>query len=221
MPIEDAINILKSPNSTFKKILDSKEGLKFPFLIVLVSGIIAGVNSYYYRLSSIAHMKATYAKMGLDISTLGHLMHEPNFINQIVRMIVLAPLSWILISFIIFIFSRLFKGKSSFKGILTVTGYVQVVSIIGGIISIIIVTGLNQLLLDGIILFVIEIWALVLLIIGVREANKFSTLRALGAVILPFVIFVIIIVGLVITVLLPAKTSALAGMGSISHPPVR
>ncbi len=43
MAIEYAINILKSPSSTFRKILDSKEGLKFPFLIVLVSGIIAGL----------------------------------------------------------------------------------------------------------------------------------------------------------------------------------
>lgn len=219
MAIEYAINILKSPSSTFRKILDSKEGLKFPFLIVLVSGIIAGVNSYYYKLSAIAHMKATYAKMGLDISTLGHLMHEPNLINQIARMIVLTLLSWILIGFIIFIFSRLFKGKSSFKGILTVTGYVQVVSIIGGIVSVVIFIGLNQLLLDGIIQFIIGIWALVILIIGVREANKFSTLRALGAVILPFIIFVVIIVGLVITVILKAGPSALAGMGSISHPP--
>lgn len=218
MAIEDAINILKSPNSTFRKILDSKEGLKFPFLIVLVSGIIAGVNSYYYKLSAIAHMKATYAKMGLDISTLGHLMHEPNLINQIARMIVLTLLSWILIGFIIFVFSRLFKGRSRFKGILTVTGYVQVVSIIGGIISVVIFIGLNQLMLDVIIQFIIGIWALVILIIGVREANKFSTLRALGAVILPFVIFVVIIVGLVI-VLLTAKTGTLAG--SISHPPVR
>lgn len=85
MAFEDIGNLLKSPGDTFKKILD-EGGLKIPLLIVLVSGLVGGVSSYYSRLRAIARMEEASGQMGVEASKLAPLMQEPSIVNEVGRM---------------------------------------------------------------------------------------------------------------------------------------
>ena len=86
-------------------------------------------------------------------------------------------------------------------------GYSQLPLILGGIAAIL--TGSVAPLLASLSMFIFAVWSFIVLVVGVREANQFSTLRALASVLIPVVVLVVIFV-----VLLLGVMAALLGMGA-------
>jgi hypothetical protein len=193
MSVENVRGVLKSPTRAFRDILASKEGLGIPLVIVVISGILGGISSYYQKLGASAEFQKVMEQSGsAAMSPLpGILIQEPTMASEVGRMIILAPLGWVIAGVFFLVVSKLLKGKAGYKDLLVVGGYAQAPMLAGGVLGI----GANLALPSLAILpsFLFGLWTLVLTIIGVREANGFSTVRAVIAVILPAVLLGIIV----------------------------
>ncbi len=100
-----------------------------------------------------------------------------------------ALIGWLIWSFITY-----FIGTKVFKGPQTEATYGQLLRCIGFSDSPLTLSILSFIpLVGGLISFVASIWALVAMIIAVRQALDFSTLRAVGTCIVGFIVLIIIL----------------------------
>ncbi len=211
MAVEDLIDVMKSPGEAFRRILTSEEGLALPLAIVLVNGMLSGISSYYQRLHAMEQMKQMFGDA--QPGTLP-FMQEPSFAGEVLRSLILAPMGWVIISALILVMAKILGGRAGAKGLLAVNGYAQVPLIIGGALGIVANVAMPSLAMLPAFLF--GLWSLAVLIIGVREANEFSTLRAVASVLVPVVVLVV-----VFAVLFLGAMLALMGGGALGQLPVR
>ena len=102
--------------------------------------------------------------------------------------VVTALVGWLIWSFITY-----FIGTKLFKGPQTEATYGQLLRCIGFSDSPLVLAILSFIpLLGGIISFVASIWALVAMVIAVRQALDFSTGRAVATCIVGFVVLIVI-----------------------------
>lgn len=116
--------------------------------------------------------------------------------------IITGILAWIILGAVLHGFSKILGGKGSYKHTLLVYGFSEVPAIyliVFGLLSWFLASELPYSL--GSIL--LGVWSLILLILGLREAQKFSVLRAILALILPIVIIIAVLILIMVVILIP------------------
>jgi hypothetical protein len=112
-------------------------------------------------------------------------------------------IGWIVIAGILHVVAKILGGKGAFAEMLVLMGFAMlpnifqapiglVVILSGGLAGAFIAMGLGSIL---------AIWILILDVLAIREAHKFSTGRAIATLVLPFAVlivlaFILIIVGI-------------------------
>jgi len=127
------------------------------------------------------------------------LLFSPAFIA--IASIIWGIISWIVGGIVLFASSKLLKGIGSLDQTLLVVGYSEaplIYSIIPGLIGKLI----NSSLLYPLVSMILSIWSSVLIVLGIRETHKFSTLRTIAAILLPIIITFIVILVLVFILLI-------------------
>lgn len=184
---ERLVGILMRPGQTFKAIVKEHVSLAEPFFIVLLASLCQGV---YAALTNFAVL----GKLGFpqDVFAFSPL--------ALVGFSVVAGLAaWPATSVIIYALSRLLKGKGKLSSTLIVVGYAHlplIFTICAGIL--VLFLPLQLFYLSVAIQIVFALWSVALLILGVREAHMFSTLRAFAAFILSAVVLFIIVVAVIV-----------------------
>lgn len=104
--------------------------------------------------------------------------------------VVLSFVGWIVNVGILFVVSKMLRGKSGFKRLLEFLGYSELPILLSTFIAL----GLSFIseLIADLIIAIGGIWAIVLGVLAVREANEFSTLRAVIVVFIPIIIGVVL-----------------------------
>ncbi len=181
MAAGDVLDVMRSPGETFRRIIASGEGLSLPLAIVLVNGIVSGISSYSQKKLMIEQFRG-FGNVGFGALPL----EEPNIGVEVLRSVIIAPVAWVVVSAIILAVSKVLGGKAGIKDILTVDGYSQVPIILGGILAMLLLN--ITMTLSTLVMFIFAVWSFVILVVGVREANQFSTGRALASVLIPVVL---------------------------------
>lgn len=123
--------------------------------------------------------------------------------------LVLSPLLLIIWTGLLFLVSRLLRGRAPFTGLLATQSFASVPAILLAPVSALANLGGGALLalLGGVLGFGVALWTLVLQVIGIRESQAFSTGRAVAALLISIVIVVIvltIVVGMAVAIVLTA-----------------
>jgi hypothetical protein len=121
------LDVLITPNTFFRNVINEKESLKIPLLIILCGAILGSVHAYLVGGLTGKLLAALVPGMATFIA-----------ISAVIGAIIITFLTWIILTGIFYGLSFLFKGQGTFKRCLEVTGYGYLPQIFGSIISVIV-----------------------------------------------------------------------------------
>jgi hypothetical protein len=120
------LKILINPHAFFQEMINEKENLKIPALIVLVSAVAGAAVAYLMISPTVKMMSGIMAGMEMII-----------VLAAIIATLVITFISWLVYAGIFYIVSIVFKGKGTFNRTLEIVGYGFLPQILGGIITVI------------------------------------------------------------------------------------
>lgn len=120
------LKILINPNAFFQEMINEKENLKIPALIVLVSAVAGAAVAYLMISPTVKMMGGIMAGMEMII-----------VLAAIIATLVVTFISWLVYAGIFYIVSIVFKGRGTFNRTLEIVGYGFLPQILGGIITVI------------------------------------------------------------------------------------
>ena len=118
------LDLLLNPNKFFKDRANTEPEIIIPMIIMLVSGIISGINAYVVT----GILKEAMPEEIAQLMVIGQMV---GFVGAVIMAVVI----WFVFSAIFYGLSKLFKGTGSFKKVLEITGYGYVPWLFGTILS--------------------------------------------------------------------------------------
>jgi hypothetical protein len=119
-------DILFHPDAFFRDIVNQKEDLKFPLLIVLAGSLAAA--GYGYLIGGLTARMMSSAMPGIDTIIT---------ISAVIGAVIGTFIFWIVGAGIFYAISYAFKGQGSFKRVLEVVGYGYLPQIFGSLITLV------------------------------------------------------------------------------------
>jgi len=119
-------NVLISPDNFYRTIINEKESLKIPCLIVIAGAIISSI--YAYMIGGL-----TGKLMGAMMPGLSTIIELSTLIGAFIATFII----WVVMTAIFFGLSCLFKGQGSFRRCLEMTGYGYLPQVIGSVVTLI------------------------------------------------------------------------------------
>ena len=205
------LEVLTNPNKFFETRKKEKEDLKIPVFIVLISGIIGGISAF---LSSRIMMEAMAKTLPPEAQ--GFMSFMP--IGSAIGAVIASFIAWLIIAAVFFGISCIFKGEGKFKRTLEFVGYGYIPTIIGGLISAVLVynfvttvqippititdpTEIQEvitplmkspmMLLSSAVSILFMLWSANIWVFGLKHARNLSTRNALITVAIPVAAYIL------------------------------
>ena len=198
--LENIFGTLFRPASTFRRMLEERTSVITAAIIVLIACICSGAGSILTQ-SVFMSMFAEFPGFEPAGPGFEEMVFSP--IASMTLSVVVGFILWVVITGILHVVAKILGGKGAFTEMLVLMGFAMLPNIFqapigliaifsGGLAGAFIAIGLGGIL---------AIWVLILDVLAIREAHKFSTGRAIATLVLPFVVlmvlvFVLIIVGI-------------------------
>jgi len=205
------LEVLTNPNKFFETRKKGEESLKLPVFIVLISGIIGGISAF---LSSSIMMEAMAKTLPPEAQ--GFMSFMP--IGSAIGAVIASFIAWLIIAAVFFGISCIFKGEGKFKRTLEFVGYGYIPTIIGGLISAVLVynfvttvqippititdpTEIQEvitplmkspmLMLSSAVGILFMLWSANIWVFGLKHARNLSTRNALITVAIPVAAYIL------------------------------
>jgi len=203
------LDVLTNPNKFFEAKMKGEESLRIPVLIVLISGIIGGISAF---LTSSIMMEAMTKTLSPEVQ--GFMSFMP--IGSAIGAVIASFIFWLIIAAIFFGISSIFKGEGKFKRTLEFVGYGYIPTIIGGLISAVLLynfvttvqiptitdpTEIREvisplmkspmMLFSSVISILFMLWSANIWVFGLKHAMNLSTRNALITVAIPVVVYIL------------------------------
>ena len=203
------LEVLANPNKFFEMRKKGRENLKIPVFIVLISGIIGGISAF---LSSSMMIEAMSKTLPPEVQSFMSFMP----IGSAIGVVVFSFIIWLIIAAVFFGISCIFKGEGKFKRTLEFVGYGYIPTIIGGLISAVLLynfvttvqiptitdpTKINEvitplmkspmMLLSSVISILFMLWSANIWVFGLKHARNLSTRNALITVAIPVAAYIL------------------------------
>ena len=205
------LEVLTNPNKFFETRKKGRENLKIPVFIVLISGIIGGISAF---LSSSIMMEAMAKTLPPEAQ--GFMSFMP--ISTAIGAVIFSFIIWLIVAAVFFGISCIFKGEGNFKRTLEFVGYGYIPTIIGGLISLVLVynfittvqipaitttdpTKIKEviaplmkspmMMLSSAVGMLFMLWSANIWVFGLKHARKLSTRNALITVAIPVAAYIL------------------------------
>lgn len=189
--LENIFGTLFSPASAFRRMLEERTSVTIAAIVVLIACICSGAGSI---LTQSAFMSMFAEFPGFEPASPGfeEMMFSPSASMTI--SVVVGFILWVVIAGILHVVAKILGGKGAFTEMLVLMGFAMLPNIFqapigliallsGGLTGAFIAIGLGGIL---------AIWVLILDVLAIREAHKFSTGRAIATLVLPFVVLIVL-----------------------------
>jgi hypothetical protein len=191
-----------SPRVSFMSILE-KPNLTKATALILVIAIVAAWASYNYT-SKLPSLEGLFPRQGIP-GNLEQLRSTLAIASAIATLISIFG-TWLISSALIHGFSRAFRGKGTFKGMLTLAGFASIPLLVQHLLRLAdsfmisqealqLATSLQMPVIveTALSIFTIfRVWSMILLIIAARENYNTSTTKSTAATILSFIVLIFI-----------------------------
>ena len=191
--LENIFGTLFSPASTFRRMLEERTSVTTAAIVVLIACICSGAGSILTQ--------SAFMSLFAEFPGFEEMVFSP--IASMTLSVVFGFILWVVIAGILHVVAKVLGGKGAFTETLVLMGFAMLPNIFqapigliaifsGGLTGAFIAMGLGGIL---------AIWVLILDVLAIREAHKFSMGRAIATLVLPFVVlmvlaFILIIVGI-------------------------
>ena len=188
--LENIFGTLFSPASTFKRMSEERTSVTIAAIVVLIACICSGAGSILTQ--------SAFMSMFAEFPGFEEMMFSP--IASMTLSVVVGFIGWVVIAGIFHVVAKILGGKGAFTEMLVLMGFAMLPNIFqapigliaifsGGLTGAFIAIGLGGIL---------AIWVLILYVLAIREAHKFSTGRAIATLVLPFVVLMVLVFVLII-----------------------
>jgi len=182
--LENIFGTLFSPASTFRRMLEERTSVTIAAIVVLIACICSGAGSILTQ--------SVFMSMFAEFPGFEEMMFSPSASMTI--SVVFGFILWVVIAGILHVVAKILGGKGAFTEMLVLLGFAMLPNIFqapigliaflsGGLTGAFIAIGLGGIL---------AIWVLILDVLAIREAHKFSTGRAIATLVLPFVVLIVL-----------------------------
>ncbi len=205
------LEVLTNPNKFFETRKKGRENLKIPVFIVLISGIIGGISAF---LSSSIMMEAMAKTLPPEAQSFMSFMP----ISTAIGAVIFSFIIWLIVAAVFFGISCIFKGEGNFKRTLEFVGYGYIPTIIGGLISLVLVynfittvqiptitttdpTKIKEviaplmkspmMMLSSAVGMLFMLWSANIWVFGLKHARNLSTKNALITVAIPVAAYIL------------------------------
>jgi len=208
------IEVLTNPNKFFETRIKGEESLMIPVLIVLINGIISG--------GTVAFLIVSVSQQILppEVHPEVHSLALKFGINSFIFMTFFAFVAWLVVAAVFFGISWIYEGKGGFMRTLEFVGYGFIPSILGGLISAVLVYNfvstmhIPQIIdpmmaeatirqieqiakqspimrLSSIVGILFTLWSGIIWVFGLKHARNLSTKNALITVAIPVMVHIL------------------------------
>lgn len=198
--LETLVSILTRPVPTLQR-LTARPHVGWAIVVTLVIGLLSGV-------ATAAQFRADpWGGGGLppELAELGELFR----VGAVVGVPIISLIGLAIGAAILHGVSLLLRGEGSYRGLFTGLAFANVPSALTVVGQLLTIAGSVGAILGGLVNFTLTAWVVVLGVIAVRENNRFSTGRAIAAVLIPFGI----LIGLVIFFIILLFATIVGGIG--------
>ena len=208
-------DVILCPDTFFAEKMQSAEEIRFPLIIVVITGVIGAITGYM--------MGELTARMFAGVGAgMGEIVLVSSFAGAFFGVI----LMWVIGTAILYLLSMAFKGNGSFKRTLEFVGWGFIPQVFSAIIGLLVAlyylpmvqvpvlrsfqdpavmqSAINHLMNDpsmlqyrqisSIISIIFILWSASIWIFGIKHARKLSTKNAAIVVLVPVIIYIISIV---------------------------
>lgn len=197
--LDNIYGTLFSPVPTFKRMIEEKTSIATAVIVVLIASICSGAGSALTQ--SILSYSGFGGYPGFEAYQMQSMMSPAALL---VMGVVGGMIGWVIMAGVLHLVAKVLGGKGTFEGMLLLMGFATLPNIFqapvgliaffsGGLSGLTISLGLGALL---------GLWILALNVIAIREAQGFTTGKAIVTLILPVVLLVILALVLVAIFLL-------------------
>ncbi len=198
--LEAISGTLFTPASTFRRLLEERMSLAIAAIIVLIASICGGVGTLLTE-STVMSLFTEFSGFEPVTPNFDEMMNSP--ITSMTTNVVGGFISWVFFAGICHIVAKLLGGKGTFTEMLVLMGFASLPNIFQAPIGLIAMLsgGLTGAFIAIVLGSFLAIWVLILDVLAIREAQKFSTGRAIATLVLPIVVlavlvFILIFIGL-------------------------
>ena len=188
--LENIFGTLFSPASTFRRMSEERTAVTTAAIVVLIACICSGAGGILTQ--------SAFMSLFAEFPGFEEVMFSP--IASMTMSVVLGFILWVVITGILHVVAKILGGKGAFTEMLVLMGFAMLPNIFqapiglialfyGGLTGAFIAIGLGGIL---------AIWVLILDVLAIREAHKFSTGRAIATLVLPFVVLMVLVFVLII-----------------------
>lgn len=207
-PLEAVIGVIIRPVDAMRQIAAARPWV-FAIILSIVSALLAGLANLPGR----AGFEDQFAGAGLDAQTretaenFFNLFFSPGFA---IGSALTAPLWLAIASGILYLCGRLLGGHGPYSAMFSTQGFTSVPGILlAPLTAVFNLIGGPVATIGGCLGFFVGIWALVLLVLAIRESLNLSTGRAIGALLIPLAVIFALSCGLILLLIAAAAgTSA-------------
>lgn len=198
--LEAISGTLFTPASTFRRLLGERTSLTIAAIIVLIACICSGVGTLLTE-STVMSLFTEFSGFEPVAPDFDEMMSSP--ITSMTSSVVGGFISWVFFAGICHIVAKLLGGKGTFTEMLVLMGFASLPNIFQAPIGLIAMLsgGLTGAFIAIVLGSFLAIWVLILYVLAIREAQKFSTGRAIATlvlliVVLAVLVFILIFIGL-------------------------
>ena len=198
--LEAISGTLFTPASTFRRLLEERTSLTIAATIVLIACICSGIGTLLTQ-STVMSLFTEFSGFEPVAPDFDEMMSSP--ITSMTSSVVGGFISWVFFAGICHIVAKLLGGKGTFTEMLVLMGFASLPNIFQAPIGLIAMLsgGLTGAFIAIVLGSFLAIWVLILDVLAIREAQKFSTGRAIATLVLPIVVlavlvFILIFIGL-------------------------
>ena len=191
--LENIFGTLFSPASTFRRMSEERTSVTIAAIVVLIACICSGAGSILTQ--------SAFMSLFAEFPGFEEMVFSP--IASMTMSVVGGFIGWVVIAGILHVVAKILGGKGAFTEMLVLMGFAMLPNIFQAPIGLIAIFsgGLAGAFIAIGLVGILAIWVLILDVLAIREAHRFSTGRAIATLVLPFVVlmvlvFILIIVGI-------------------------
>lgn len=192
--LENIFGTLFRPASTFRRMLEERTTVTIAAIIVLIAGICSGAGSILMQ-NAVMSLFAEFP--GFEVVLLSPAA-------SIILSVVIGFIGWVVTAGILHVVAKILGGKGVFTEMLVLMGFAALPNVFQAPIGLVVVLygGLTGAFIALGLSGILAIWILILNVLAIREAHKFSTGRAIATLVLPFVVLIVLVFMLMIGIFL-------------------
>lgn len=187
--LDAAVAVISEPVITLRRVV-AHPNVGWAVIITVIVGALSGAATA----AGFGGAGGDELQIGTDLERFRGLLVVGGLIGGPITSLILLAI-W---SAIVLGIGRLLKGSGQYQELFTALAFANVPSVLNVPAQLLALAGTAGAVLSGLASFAIAVWVIVLSVLAVREAHRFSTGRAVATVLIPLAVLFVVVIAFIV-----------------------